>query len=63
MSKFVAKFRKDRDYNDDYEYSDKKKRSKKHDPSKRLARLDYERMIAGEDLYFERTPRRKHRHT
>lgn len=59
MSKFVAKFRKNTDYNDDYEYSQKRKRSGKHDPSKKLTNYDYDRMMQDDELYYEKPARRK----
>lgn len=63
MSKFVAKFRKDRDYNDDSEFSEKRKRSGKHDPTKKLTNYDYDRMMYEDDSYYQKSSRRKARHT
>lgn len=62
MSKFVAKFRKNRDYNDDFEFSEKSKRSGKHDPSKKLTNYDYDRMMQEDDGYYQKPSRRKARH-
>lgn len=59
MSKFVAKFRKERDYNDDYDFSQKRKRSGKHDPAKKLTNYDYDKLMQEEELYFEKPARRK----
>ena len=42
MSKFVAKFRKEKDYSDDYSYSSKKKNGKRHDPVKRMMKQNYD---------------------
>lgn len=60
MSKFVAKFRKDRDYNDDYEFTQKRKRSSKHDPAKKLSNYDYDIMM--QDQEYHKPSRRKSRH-
>lgn len=42
MSKFIAKFRKDRDYKDDYETYSHRKKSKSHIPNKKLANYEYD---------------------
>jgi hypothetical protein len=57
----VAKFRKNSDYNDDYEYSQKKKRSNKHDPFKKLTNYDYDRMIQEDESVYTKSSRRKAR--
>lgn len=63
MSKFVAKFRKDRDYNDDYEFSQKRKRSAKHDPAKKLSNYDYDMlMMQDDDNFYQKPSRKKARH-
>lgn len=62
MSKFVAKFRKNADYNDDYDFSPKRKRSGKHDPSKKLTNYDYDRLMQEDELHYEKPARRKVRH-
>ena len=59
MSKFVAKFRKNADYNDDSEYSPKPKRSGKHDPSKKLSNYNYDRIMQEEDSVYSKPTRRK----
>ncbi len=43
MPKDVAKFRKNRDYNDDFSFEKRKKpRSSSHNPNKRVMNYDYE---------------------
>ena len=44
MSKFVAKFRKENDYSDEYSYS-KKKNGKRHDPVKRMMKQNYDELL------------------
>lgn len=61
MSKFMAKFRKNADYNDDVDYSPKRKRSGKHDPSKKLTNYDYDRMIQEDETIYTKSSRRKAR--
>lgn len=53
MSKFVAKFRKDNDYNDDYNHSSKKKNGKRHDPVKRMMKQNYDELLQdfGDDYH------------
>lgn len=63
MSKFVAKFRKDRDYSDDYEFSQKRKRSAKHDPAKKLTNYSYDMMMQEESDYYGKSSRRKAKHS
>ena len=62
MSKFVAKFRKDRDYNDDYDYSQRKKRSGKHDPVKKLTNYDYDMLMQDEQYQTGKNSKRKAKH-
>jgi hypothetical protein len=45
VSKFVAKFRKENDYSDDYSYSSKKKNAKRHDPVKRMMKQNYDELL------------------
>lgn len=45
VSKFVAKFRKEKDYSDDYSYSSKKKNGKRHDPVKRMMKQSYDELL------------------
>ena len=45
MSKFVAKFRKEKDYSDYYSYSSKKKNGKRHDPVKRMMKQNYDELL------------------
>jgi hypothetical protein len=45
VSKFVAKFRKENDYSDDYNYSSKKKNTKRHDPVKRMMKQNYDELL------------------
>jgi hypothetical protein len=45
VSKFVAKFRKDRDYNDDYNFSQRKKSSNRRDPTRKLINYNYDEML------------------
>jgi len=59
MSKFVAKFRKDRDYNDDYEFSQKRKRSAKHDPVKKLTNYSYDMLMQEYDSPYGKPSRKK----
>mgnify|MGYP003351665255 FL=1 len=56
MSKFVAKFRKENDYSDDYNYSSKKKNGKRHDPVKRMMKQNYDELMQdfGDDQYHVR---------
>ena len=59
MSKFVAKFRKERDYEGDYEYSQRKKRSSKHDPAKKLNNYNYDQLLQDYDNEYEFPVRKK----
>ena len=59
MSKFVAKFRKDRDYNDDYEFSQKRKRSAKHDPVKKLTKYTYDVLMQEDESLYGKPSRKK----
>lgn len=45
VSKFVAKFRKEKDYNEDYSYSSKNKNGKRHDPVKRRMKQNYDELL------------------
>ena len=56
MSKFVAKFRKENDYSDDYNFSSKKKNGKRHDPVKRMMKQNYDELMQdfGDDQYHVR---------
>ena len=58
VSKFVAKFRKEKDYNEDYNYSSKNKNGKRHDPVKRMMKQNYDELLQdfGDDY---RTVRKK----
>lgn len=58
MSKFVAKFRKEQDYKDDYEFSGRKKRSTKHDPTKRMMKHNIDQMLQDYDSDYQ-LPARK----
>lgn len=53
MSKYVAKFRKDRDYNDDYGNYDRKKKVKHHNPAKKLVNYEYDSFLSEYDNNFE----------
>lgn len=61
MSKFVAKFRKERDYNDDYEFSGRKKRSNKHDPAKRMMKHNIDQMLQDYDSEYQMPVRKAKR--
>jgi len=56
VSKFVAKFRKENDYSDDYNFSSKKKNGKRHDPVKRMMKQNYDELMQdfGDDQYHVR---------
>ena len=56
VSKFVAKFRKENDYSDDYRYSSKKKNGKRHVPVKRMMQQSYDEQLQdfGDDYYSVR---------
>jgi hypothetical protein len=58
VSKFVGKFR-ERDYDDDNEFFDKKK--KKMKPAKSHVSYDYSRLRREEDNYYEKPSRSKSR--
>lgn len=60
MSKFVAKFRKERDYNDDYEFPQGKKRTKR-DPTKRLMKHNIDQMLQDYDSEYQMPVRRAKR--
>lgn len=45
MSKFVGKFRKNKDYNDDYIYQPKKRSRNEHAEIRKLKNLQYEDLI------------------
>jgi hypothetical protein len=49
VSKFPGKFRKNQDYNDDYEYEPKKKHKKEHAEVRRLKSLYYEDILSEYD--------------
>jgi len=51
VSKFVAKFRKDRDYSDDYNFSANKKRGHRNDPTKKLINYNYDEYLSDYDNY------------
>lgn len=57
VSKFVAKFRKEKDYNDEYDYSYKKKNGKRHDPIKRMMKQNYDELL--QDFGDDYQPARK----
>ena len=44
MTKFVGKFRKDKEYNDDYNYTPKRSRNE-HAEIKKLKNLNYEEFL------------------
>ena len=44
MTKFVGKFRKDKEYNDDYKYTPKRSRNE-HAEIKKLKNLNYEEFL------------------
>jgi hypothetical protein len=45
VSKFVAKFRKENDYSDDYGHPPKRKNGKRHDPVKRMMKQNYDELL------------------
>ena len=58
MSKVVAKFRKDRDYSDDYNFSNKKI-NHRHDPAKRLIKQEYDAYLSDYESEFIKPARKK----
>ena len=66
MSKYIAKFRKDRDYNDDYETYSHRKKNKSPNNSKKLANYEYDNYFVenDEDDYdnYTKTSRKKNNH-
>jgi hypothetical protein len=62
VGKFVAKFRKDRDYNsDDWGLSQQKrrKRGNRHDPTKKLITYEYNERLLNIDGDYEDDTRKK----
>ena len=62
VSKFIAKFRKERDYNDDYGSYDRKRKNKNHNSTKKLANYEYDSLLSdfsNETDSFQKTSRRK----
>lgn len=45
MSKFVGKFRKNKDYNDDYDFSYKKRNRNEHAEIKKLKNHNYDEIL------------------
>lgn len=46
MSKFVGKFRKHKDYNDDYDFDSRKKRTRdEHSEIKKLKNYNYDELL------------------
>ena len=62
MGKFIAKFRKERDYDEDFEYSQKKRKMGKHDRTKKMGRVEHD-IFLNDDTIFDKKARRKARHT
>ena len=64
MSKLVAKFRKERDYNDDYVIYDRKRKNKEYNPAKKLSVYEYDNYLNEfeEDINnYQKSSRRKAR--
>lgn len=64
MPKFIPKFRKDRDYNDDYGSFNNRKSKNNHNPAKKLANYQYDSYFSeyGEDEYQKTSRRRNKNH-
>jgi hypothetical protein len=51
VSKFVGKFRKNKDYNDDYDFESKKRKTRnEHSEIKKLKNYNYDQIL---DMYEE----------
>lgn len=63
MSKFIPKFRKDRDYNDDFVNYNRKKKNNFHNPAKKIANYQYDTYLSDYEVYadedFQKSSRRK----
>jgi hypothetical protein len=60
VSKYVAKFRKNKDYDDDYGYGEPKKRKKTYSDHRRMKNYRFEDFEYGQDGYLN-TKKRKDR--
>ena len=58
MSKFVAKFRKERDYSDDYNFT-AKRGGQRHDPAKKLINQEYDAFLSDYEGEFVKPARKK----
>lgn len=63
MSKYIAKFRKERDYNDDYETYSHRKKNKSPSAPKKLANYEYDSYFvdADDEIYdnYTKSSRKK----
>jgi len=57
VSKFVAKFRKENDYSEDYNFEKKRKRGNRHNPVKRMIKQGYDEIL--QDFGDDYQPSRK----
>ena len=59
MSKFVGKFRKNKDYNDDYDFEAKKKRNRnEHSEIKKLKNYNYDEILEMYDDGYQKDSRK-----
>ena len=59
MSKFVGKFRKHKDYNDDYDFEAKKKRNRnEHSEIKKLKNYNYDEILEMYDDGYQKDSRK-----
>ena len=60
MSKFVGKFRKNRDYNDDYKFSAEKRKKNEHAELKKIKNYTYDSLLDTFDneIYDKRKEKR-----
>ncbi len=68
MSKFLGKFRKNKDYNDDYDFSNKRKNRNEHSEIKKIKNHNYDEILKmyEEDNYygdFTKNSRKNNRRT
>jgi hypothetical protein len=68
VSKFLGKFRKNKDYNDDYDFSNKRKNRNEHSEIKKIKNHNYDEILKmyEEDNYygdFTKNSRKNNRRT
>lgn len=59
MSKNIAKFRKNSDYSDDYDFSQSKKTSLRNNRTKKLIKYDYDQYLSEYDGDFMKPSKKR----